>query len=78
MRGGRSQGVDQATHQIQFAIAYDHVAFGQLHLAFARGFDFPSFQHHARLKFLFKEIVKSCLFVFGNAGLGVRFFGHAK
>ena len=74
--GGRIQRVDLAADQKQLARAHHHVAVGELHLAFAQRLDLPAFQHQAALDALLEEVVKSGLFVVGNAGGRIGFFGH--
>jgi hypothetical protein len=67
--------VDLAADQIQLAIANDHIAVGELHLALAGGFDLPAFQHHACLELFFEEVVVRRFFVVSDARLNCRFFG---
>ncbi|MNV66238.1 hypothetical protein D3C71_1589830 [compost metagenome] len=76
--GGGLERMDQAAEQIQLAIADQHVAIGQLHLAFAQGLDLPAVQHHARLVAFLEEIVVGRFLVVGNAGRRIGFFGHEE
>ncbi|MNY54696.1 hypothetical protein D3C86_1905930 [compost metagenome] len=74
-RGG-SQRIDLAADQVQLAVLDDHIAVGQLDLAFAQCLDFPAVQHHARFVALFEEVVVSRFFVVGDAGRGISLFCH--
>jgi hypothetical protein len=68
--GGAVQRVDLAADQEQLAIADDHIAVGQLHLALAQRLDLPAFQHDAGLEALLEEIIEGGLLVVGDAGFG--------
>jgi hypothetical protein len=61
--------VDLATDQEQLAFADHHIAIGELDLAFAQGFDFPAFEHHARFKALFNGVVEEGFLVVSNAAV---------
>ena len=76
VRGGCFERVDLAPQQKQFTVANQHIAVGQLHLAFPQSLDLPAIQHHARFVAFLEEIVVGRLLVIGNAGLGIGFFGH--
>ncbi|MNV74971.1 hypothetical protein D3C71_1682290 [compost metagenome] len=75
---GRSgaQRIDLAADKVQLAVLDDHVAVGQLDLAFAQGLDFPAVQDHARFVAFLEEVVVSRFFVVGNAGRGISLFCH--
>ena len=74
-RGG-FQRVDLAANDIHLTAANDHIAIGELHLAFTCGFDFPAFQDHSRLETFFEKVVEGRFFVVGNTGRSVGFGGH--
>ena len=68
--------MDLQANDEYFAVAHHHITVGELHFAFAQRFDLPAFKHQARFKSLFEKIVESRLFIVGNAGGGIGFFGH--
>jgi len=75
MGGGAAQGVDAAADQEEFAIADQHIAIGQLHLAGADGLDLPARQHHAGLEAFFDGVFEAGAAVFGNVGHGASAVG---
>src|SRR5690606_12731009 len=57
MGGGRRQGADMHAHNEDLSIANNDVAFFELDMTRADGFDFPPLQHEPGLEPFFDEIV---------------------
>lgn len=65
--GGRGQGADVGTEQVNLALTDDDVGFLELHPSGPDGFDLPAFQHHTRLEAFLDEVVVEGFFIVDNA-----------
>ena len=76
MAGGGLERIDLAADDEQLAISDDHIAIGQLDLAFPHSLDLPAFEHQAAFEAFFEEIVEESFLIFRNARRCIGFFGH--
>src|SRR5690554_8176189 len=69
---GRRQRADMHVDDPDFAVAHDNVAFLQLHMPGAYGFDLPTLQHEARFVAVFDEVIVGGFPVLDNAHESIR------